>query len=138
MVNLFLGDLSSILSTALLIIILAFIIYSIINSSKITNWRFRIIFLAITGLLLCIFAATRDNYVLSVQGMIDGTGTSGIFSTDSFQSNIACLGGAIIAFLSLSGIFVRNEKYRKIMFFILSSAIIFKACLIEISKILIL
>lgn len=137
MINLFWGDLTSILSTVLLIIILAFIIYSIINSKKITNWRLRIIFLTIAGLLLCIFAATRDNYVLSVQGMIDGTGTSGIFSIDSLQSNIACLGGAIIAFSSLSGIFVRNEKYRKIMFFTLSSAIIFKAILIEISRIFI-
>ena len=138
MINLFFGNLTSILSTTLLIIILVFILNSIINSNKITRWKGRIIFLALTGLLLCIFVATRDNYVLSVQGMIDGTGTSGIFSTDSFQSNVACLGGAIIAFSSLSGIFVPNEKYRKTMFFILSSTMIFKACLIEISRIIIL
>lgn len=138
MINLFLGNLTSILSTTLLIIILVFILNSIINRNKITSWRGRLIILAFTGLLLCIFAATRDNYVLSVQGMIDGTGTSGIFSTDSFQSNVACLGGAIIAVSSLSGIFVRNEKYRKFMFFTLASTIIFKACIIEISRIIIL
>lgn len=136
MINLFLGDLTSILSTVLLIIILAFIIHSIINSKKLTSWRYRINFLALTGLLLCIFVAARDNYAVSVKGMIDGTDTNGVFSTDSLQSNIACLGGAIIAFSSLSGIFVRNEKYRKIMFFILSFTIIFKACLIEISRII--
>lgn len=136
MINLFLGYLSSILSTVLLVIILTFIIHSIIKSKQIVSWKYRLIFLTLSGLLLCIFVATRDNYDISVKGMIDGTGTKGLFSIDSLQSNIACLGGAIIAFSSLSGIFVRNEKYRKIMFFILSFTIIFKASLIEISRVI--
>ena len=92
----------------------------------------RILILAITGLLLCVFVVMRDDYVAGLQS---GTG---LFSLESFQINFAYLGGAVIGFSTLSSIFIRNPKYRKLMFFVLSGAIIFKIGLIEISRIVML
>lgn len=135
MFSLFFGDLWEILSTVTLLFVLGYIVLSIIKQKEIAKWGRKILFLALIGLFLCIFVAMRDEYVVSAQGMIDGTGTVGLFAIDSWQSNFACLGGAVIALSSLSSVFVRNQKYRKIMFFILSGTILLKALLVELSRI---
>lgn len=129
---LFFGDLWSILSTVLLFAVLFYILLIATKHMKIEKWGRKTLILAITGLLLCIFVVLRDDYVVAVQG---GTG---LFSLESLQINLAYLGGAVIGFSTLSSIFIRNQKYRKIMFFVLSGAIIFKAGLIEISRIMML
>jgi len=53
----------------------------------------------------------------------------------SVQISLASIGGLVIAYSALSSIFIRNQKYRKVMFFVLSGAILFKAVLIEVSRI---
>lgn len=69
-----------------------------------------------TLLVICIFAAIRDEYALSVQASIGTEVSPGLFALDSIQSNLSCIGGAVIAFCSLSSIFVRKQGYRKVMF----------------------
>lgn len=132
MFTLFLGDLWSILSTVLLLAVLIYIILASIKHREIKKWGRKTLILAITGLLLCIFVVLRDDYAEALQG---GTG---LFSLESLQINLAYLGGAVTGFSILSSIFIRNQKYRKIMFFVLSGAIIFKIGLIEISRIMML
>jgi hypothetical protein len=84
--------------------------------------------------VVCCFVAIRDGYHLSVQASFDAAITAGLFTLDSIQSNLCCIGGAIIALSSISSIFVKNQKYRKAMFFILSTVILLKALIIEISR----
>jgi len=132
MFTLFLGDLWSILSTVLLLAVLIYIIITSTKHREIEKWGRKTLILAITGLLLCIFVVLRDDYAEALQ---DGTG---LFSLESLQINLAYLGGAVIGFSTLSSIFIRNQKYRKITFFILSGSIIFKIGLIEISRIVML
>lgn len=129
MFTLFFGNLWSTLSTVLLIAVLIYIILTAAKHRKIKAWGRKTLILAITGLLLCIFVVLRDDYAEALQG---GTG---LFSLESLQINLAYLGGAVIGFSTLSSVFIRNQKYRKIMFFILSGALIFKVGLIEISRI---
>ncbi len=130
MFDLFLGDLWSILSTHFILIVLIYMVFTTKNHKKIKLWGRKTLVLAMIGLLLCIFAVLRDDYVTALKG---GTG---VFSLESLQINLSYLGGAVIGFSTLTSIFVSNQKYRKIMFFILSGAIIFKAGLIEISRIM--
>ena len=129
MIHFFFGNLWSILSTLFLIAVLVYIILTIKKYKLIDHWGKKIFVLTFIGLLLCIFVVLRDNYVTALQGGI------GLFTLESLQINLACLGGAIIGFSSLSSIFICNQKYRKIMFFILSGTILFKIGLIEISRI---
>lgn len=142
MFNLFFGNLWSTLSTLTLLAVLAYILlYSLrsitaVKQRDIINWGRRILFLTLIGLLLCIFAVIRDDYAMSVQGFMNGTEESGLFAIDSIQVYLAYFGGAVIGFSSLTSIFIRNQKYRKIMFFVLSGAILFKICIIEISRII--
>lgn len=130
MVTLFFGDLWSILSTVLLLAVLSYIAFTSNKHKKCEKWERKILVLAITGLLLCIFVVIRDDYAVALQG---GTG---VFSLESLQIKLSYLGGAAIGFSILSSIFIHNQKYRKIMFFVLSGAIILKAALIEGTRIM--
>lgn len=129
MFSLFFGDLCTTLSTVSLLAVLAFIIFTFVKRNGIERWGRRTFILAVAGLVVCCFVSTRDGYVDALQG---GTG---FFTLDSPQIFLASVAGAVNGFATLSSIFVRNQKYRKAMFFILSGSIVFKACLIEISRI---
>ena len=131
MLKLFFGDLLSALTTVVLLAVLTLIVLIAVRRKGIMHWGRRTLVLALAGLILCCLVALRDDYVAALQGR------TGFFPLDSVQIYLAYIGGAVIAFSSLSSIFVRNQKYRKVMFFILSGSIIFKAVLIELSRMLI-
>lgn len=132
--KLYFGSFSSISSTILIAGILVYIGNTAEKRSEINSWGKKIALLALWGLLICIFASTRDRYVQSVQAAMDPKVLPGVFTADSIQSVLCSIGGAVIAFSSLSSIFVKKQGYRKAMFFILSASIIFKVLVIEISR----
>jgi len=134
--NLYFGNLLSIISTLLVIGIFIYIGVTVEKQNEIKSFGRRIAILALWGLLICIFVATRDGYVLSVQASIDTGVLPGLFTVDSIQSTLCSLGGAVIAFCSLSSIFVKKQGYRKAMFFILAATILLKTLVIEISRVL--
>ena len=129
MTTLFLGNPLAIVSTVFLLVVLGIIAYTAAKHRKIEKWGRRTFALAVVGWLLCCLVATRDGLVDTMQG---GTG---LFSLTSVQISLASIGGLVIAYSAFSSIFVRNQKYRKVMFFVLSGAILFKAALIEVSRI---
>ena len=129
MLNLFFGDLRSVLSTVLLLAITVYITVIAVRRNKIEKWGRWTLILAVVGLILCCLVAMRDGLVDTMQG---GTG---LFSLTSVQISLASVGGFVIAYSALSSIFIRNQKYRKVMFFVLSGAILCKAVLIEVSRI---
>lgn len=100
------------------------------------TWGKKIMIIVLVGLLLCIFAAIRDEYYLSVQSAEDASVSPGLFSIDSMQSMLACIGGAIIAICSITAIFIRRQNYRKTVFYIISAIIVCKIFVIEISRII--
>lgn len=132
--GLYFGNVASTISTLLVTVTLFYIIVTIVQSNKIEKWGRRTAVLGIIGLLVCIFVATRDEYHISVQSSFDDTVSAGLFAVDSIQSTLCCIGGAVIAFSILSSVFVKKQKYRKIMFYVLGFAIIFKTLVIEISR----
>lgn len=100
------------------------------------NWGKKIMIIMLVGLMLCIFAALRDEYHLSVQSSVDSSVSPGLFTIDSVQSRLACIGGAIIAICAISSIFIRKQQYRKVIFYIISTTIVFKIFFIEISRVI--
>ena len=132
--KLYFGNISSIISTILIIGILVYIWNPVAKRSEINSWGKKVALLALWGLLICIFSSTRDGYVQSVQAAMDSKVLPGVFTADSIQSTLCSLGGAVIAFSSISSIFVKKQGYRKAMFYILSAAIVFKVFVIEISR----
>ena len=129
MLTLFFGNPLAIVSTVFLLAVLGIIVCTAAKHRKIEKWGRRTFALAVVGWLLCCLVAVRDGLVDTMQG---GTG---LFALTSVQISLASIGGFVIACSALSSIFVRNQKYRKVMFFVLSGAILFKAVLIEVSRI---
>lgn len=135
--KLYFGNVSSIISILLIVGVFIYMFTTIKKQNEISSWEKRITVLALAGLLICIFAAARDGYYSSVQASIDHSTLPGVFTAGSIQSTLCSLVGAVIAFSIFSSIFVKKQWYRKTMFFILSSVIIFKVFVIEISRIFI-
>lgn len=136
MISLYFGNVITTLSTFAVLGIWIYLIFTMYNKKKIEKWGNRVLILVFFGLLLCILVAIRDNYHLSVQASIDSTISPGLFTINSIQSTLCCIGGAIIGFCSISSLFIRKQKYWKTMFFILSATIIVKTLIIELSRIL--
>lgn len=136
MIHLFFGNVTSTATTILLICAVLYITYTAVNHKHIKQWGRNVAALFIWGLLICCLAAMRDSYHLSVQASFDSTIRAGIFTIDSIQSSLCCIGGAVIAFSGISSIFIKNQKYRKIMFFLMSLSIILKMLIIECSRLL--
>ena len=132
MYDLFFKDLLSTLSTAVVIVVVLFIVIITVKSPSIKKWGRLTLILTFVGLFLCCLAVTRDNYV---QALLE---ESGLFALNSLPINTAYIAGAINAYAVLSSMFVKDQKYRKVMFFLLSSSIISKIIVIEVSRIILL
>lgn len=132
--NHYFGNFVTTVSTLMVCAVVFYIIYTAVKQKQIEHWGRRIALLALLGLATCCFVATRDGYYLSVQASFSTAVKAGLFKIDSIQSTLCCIGGAIIAFSSLSSIFIKSQKYRKVMFFVLSAAIVLKTLIIEISR----
>lgn len=128
------GNMLTTITTMILLAELSYISYIIYRQKEIKNWGRCIATLTMWGLLLCCFVAARDSYHLSVQASMDENVMPGIFAIDSIQSTICSIGGGLIAFSAISSIFVKKQKYRKLMFMVLSIIIINKVLVIEISR----
>lgn len=127
-------------SAAALILMAGLIVFIVITALKrkdIKNWGRRIALLVFWGLAVCILAAFRDGYHLSVQAFADPGVLPGLFTIGSIQSTVCCILGGILGIGSLSAAFVRKQEYRRAVFFILCGAAVIKALIIEISKLFI-
>jgi hypothetical protein len=132
--SLYFGNITSTLSTLLVAATLAYILFTIVRHKNVVHWGRKIAVLAVLGLVVCCFVATRDGYHLSVQASFDDAVTAGLFTINSIQSTLCCIGGAVIALSCISSIFIKNQRYRKSMFLVLSLTILFKTFIIEISR----
>ena len=128
----------NILSTILLVLYLGFIVYTFYSREKIMYWGRRTLLLALFGLFICCIVATRDNYHLSVQASFDATIKMGLFAIDSMQSTICSICGGIIVISSFGCFFVKNQKYRKAVFFTVALVSIVKILVIEVSRMVIM
>lgn len=127
--NIFFNGIWGSLSTLLLIGTIAYIISSIIKRDCIVKWKVRILSLLALGLLLCICVVMRDDYVAGMQGSVS------IFAMDSMPIYLCYLAAIIIGITLLLSLIIKNQKYLQLIFYTLSTAIIFKILIIEVSRI---
>lgn len=132
--ELFFGSTLSAVNTILIAGIASFIALQYHGRERAAGWGRRLLILVSAGLLVCILAAIRDDYALSVAAASAG-GETGLFTAESFQSVSASLAGLTIAAVSISTMFVRKDKYRKASFFMVSGIFVFKLLLVEASRI---
>ncbi|MEG2686681.1 MAG: hypothetical protein RR954_06145 [Christensenellaceae bacterium] len=135
MLSLYFGSAQAIQATLLVSVFIVISSCAFLWREKITHWGWLIAFALALGLYICVAAATRDGYHLSVQYAIDGSVLPGLFTVESIQSIVNCILAAVIVICGVLSIFLKRRKARQALFFILSASAFLKILVIEISRI---
>ena len=133
--KLYFGNITTIVTTIMLLSLLGFIGYSVWNGINIKFWGRRSFFVLIYGLVICCFAATRDGLDKTIQYAIDGSCAPGIFSLVSVQNIIGCIGAIVIIIAAIATPIAKSQHIREFWFYVMSCGVLMKISIIEFSRI---
>ena len=125
MFNLYFGNLFSILTTALVVIMLVFITISFSTRKRILHWGWRILLFILIGTAISGLSAMRDAYMSE----------TALFAPESMQSLVCSVAGCLIFLIGFVVIFVRKQEFRKTCYFIIAVLFIIQVITVEISRI---
>ena len=134
--KLYFGNIVTTITTIMVLTLVGFIGYSLWNRNTINFWGRRNLFLLIYGLVICCLAATRDGLDKTIQSAIDGSCTPGLFPLVSVSNIIGCIGAAMIIIAAIATPIARTQHMREIWFYFMSSGILLKIVVTEISRIM--
>ena len=134
--KLYLGNMVTTVTTFMILSLVGFIGYSIINRGNINFWGRRSLFVMIYGLVICCFAAARDGLDKTIQDTIDESCNPGIFSLVSVPNIIGCIGAAIIIIAAIATLIAKSQHMREIWFYVMSGGVMIKVAVMEIARII--
>jgi len=126
MFNLFFGNIFALLTTVLVLILLAFIGLTLVRRNQIKKWGWLILIIILAGTAVSALCAMRDAYMTK----------SALFSINSMQSVVCSIAGGLIFVAGVISIFIKNQKFRKTYFSIISILFIIQVITIEASRII--
>lgn len=124
-------------TTIMLLALLGFIGYSVCNRKNISFWGRRNAFLLVCGLVVCCFAAARDELDKTIQCAIDGSCAPGLFPLVSIPTIIGCVGAAMILIAAVATPIARQQHARQICFYLMSGGTVLKVLTMEIARIIV-
>jgi len=125
MFNLFFGDLFSAITTVFVLGMFIFIVVTLMQHHKIEKWGKLILIFILVGTAVSGLSAMRDAYMTD----------NALFSASSTQSTVCSLLGGLIFLTGLINIFVRNQKFRKLGFHLISIFFIIQVFTIEATRV---
>ena len=134
--KLYLGNMVTTVTTFMILSLVGFIGYSIINRGNINFRVRRSLFVMIYGLIICCFAAARDGLDKTIQYTIDESCNPGIFSLVSVPNIIGCIGAAIIIIAAIATLIAKSQHMREIWFYVMSGGVMIKVAVMEIARII--
>ncbi len=135
--KLYFGNTVTTVTTLMILALLIFIFLTVHDSANIQNFGFRSAILLVFGLAVCCFAAARDGLDKTIGNAIDGSGAPGIFGLVSVPTVVGCIGALIIIVAAVATPIAKTQAARRVWFYVMSSGIIIKIAVMEISRILI-
>lgn len=135
--KLYFGNSVTASTTIMILALLGFIGYNVINSSYVRFWGRRSMFLFIFGLVVCCFAATRDGLDKTIQNTIDGSCAPGIFSLVNIPTIVGAVGAFLIVLAAIATPIAKSQYTRQIWFYIMSGGTLLKILTMEILRIII-
>ena len=135
--KLYFGNTVNTVTTVMLLALLGFMSYSILNRANVRYWGRRSLFLLIFGLVVCCFAAARDGLDKTIQYAIDGSCVPGIFPLVSVPTIIGCIGALIIIVAAIDTPIAKTQRAREIWFYLMSGGVTLKIVTMEISRLLV-
>ena len=124
-------------TTAMLLVLLGYLGYSIWNRNNILYWGRRTLFLLVFGLVLCCFAAARDGLDKTIQHAIDGSCAPGLFPLVSVPTIVGCVGAVLILVAAIATPLTKSQEAREVWFYLLSGGVLLKVFTVELSRLFI-
>lgn len=136
MIRLYFGNAVTTATTIMILAILVYIGYSVINSNSVQFWGRRSAIVLVFGLVICCFAAARDGLDRTIQHAIDGSCEPGIFGLISVPTVIGCVGALLIIVAAVATPISRSQHMREIWFYIMSGGALLKILTMEFARII--
>ena len=134
--KLYFGNAITTATTLMVLALLGFISWSVVNRSSIQYWGRRSIVLLVFGLVICCFAAARDGLDKTIQNAIDGSCTPGLFPLVSIPTIVGCVGALLIIIAAIATPIAKTQKVREAWFYVMSSGAVLKIATMEIARII--
>src|SRR5512133_3603440 len=114
MLELYFGNAFAAVTTALVILMIAFVLFMSRKGTNFKSWGKAIGLFILMGLAVSFASAMRDGYA----------GPDAVFSMTGMQSNICSIAGGLVLLIGLVSIFVRRQETRRAFFFSISALFI--------------
>ena len=134
--KLYFGNAITTATTLMVLALLGFISWSVVNRSSIQYWGRRSIVLLVFGLVICCFAAARDGLDKTIQNAIDGSCAPGLFPLVSISTIVGCVGALLIIIAAIATPIAKTQKVREAWFYVMSSGAVLKIATMEIARII--
>ena len=134
--KLYFGNAITTATTLMILVLLGFISWSVVNRSSIQYWGRRSIVLLVFGLVICCFAAARDGLDKTIQNAIDGSCAPGLFPLVSIPTIVGCVGALLIIIAAIATPIAKTKKVREAWFYVMSSGAVLKITTMEIARII--
>ena len=132
--KLYFGNAITTATTLMILALLGFIGWSVMNRSSIQYWGRRSTVLLVFGLVICCFAAARDGLDKTIQNAIDGSCAPGLFPLVSIPTIVGCVGALLIIIAAIATPIARTQKMREAWFYVMSSGTVLKIVTMEIAR----
>mgnify|MGYP004570358313 CR=1 FL=1 len=123
-------------TTLMILALLGFIGYSVLNRANIEYWGRRSAILLVFGLVVCCFAAARDGLDKTIQHTIDGSCAPGLFPLVSVPIVIGCVGALLIIIAAIATPIAKTQQMREVWFYVMSGGAVLKIVTMEIARII--
>ena len=134
--KLYFGNAITTATTLMLLALLGFIGWSVLNRTSIQYWGRRSTVLLAFGLVVCCFAAARDGLDKTIQHAIDGSCAPGLFPLVSVPTIVGCVGALLIIIAAIATPIAKTQKMREVWFYVMSSGAVLKIATMEIARII--
>ena len=134
--KLYFGNTTTTVTTVMILALLGFMGYSIMNRASIQYWGRRSLILLVFGLVLCCFAAARDGLDKTIQNAIDGSCAPGLFQLVSIPTIVGCVGALLIIIAAIATPIAKTQKMREVWFYVMSGGAVLKIVTMEIARII--
>ena len=134
--KLYFGNAVTTATTLMILALLGFIGWSVLNRTRIQYWGRRSIVLLVSGLVVCCFAAARDGLDKTIQHAIDGSCAPGLFPLVSVPTIVGCIGALLIIIAAIATPIAKTQKMRETWFYVMSSGAVLKIVTMEVARII--
>ena len=134
--KLYFGNTVATVTTLMILALLGFIGWSVLNRANIQYWGRRSAVLLVFGLVVCCFAAARDGLDKTIQHAIDGSCAPGLFPLVSIPTIVGCVGALLIIIAAIATPIAKTQRAREMWFYVMSGGVMLKIVTMEIARII--